>query len=74
MGQRLQTSTSKKTWSSQGGERLWLSMLVHTMEEVSRPELRKIPCDPQILTALRAQLAGPAAPHPYGASNFSLRN
>ena len=68
MGQRLQT------WRSQGDERLWLSMLVDTMEEVSRPELRKIPCDPQILTALRAQLAGPAAPHPYGASNFSLRN
>jgi len=68
MGQRLQT------WRSQGGERQWLSMLVATMEQVSRPEIRKIPCDPQILIALRAQLAHPASPYAYGASNFSLRN
>ena len=68
MGQRLQT------WRSQGDERLWLSMLVDTMEEVSRPEIRAVPCDPQILIALRAQLARPALPYPYGPSNFSLRN
>ncbi len=49
-------------------------MLVDAMEEVSRPEIRKIPCDPQILIAFRAQLALPASPYPYGISKFSLRN
>jgi hypothetical protein len=68
MGQRLQT------WRSRDGEKLWLSMLVDAMEEVSRPEIRKIPCEPQILVAFRAQLARPASPYPFGASNFSLRN
>ena len=68
MGQQLQT------WRSRDGERLWLSMLIDTMEEVSRPEIRKIPCDPQILIAFRAQLALPASPYPYGISKFSLRN
>jgi hypothetical protein len=74
MGQRLQNWTSREAWRSGDGERLWLSMLVDAMEEVSRPEIRKIPCDPQILIALRAQLARPASPYPFGASNFSLRN
>jgi len=60
-------------WRSDGGK-LWLSMLVDTMEEVSRPELRGVPCDPAILIALSAQLARPAAPYPYGASKFSLLN
>jgi hypothetical protein len=68
MGQRLQR------WGSRRGERLWLSMLIDTMEEVSRPEIRKIPCDPQTLIAFRAQLACPASPYPFGASSFSLRN
>ena len=49
-------------------------MLVDAMEEVSRPEIRKIPCDPRIVIALRAQLARPASPYPYGISKFSLRN
>ena len=80
MGQRLQTSTSTKAWTSGkawrsgDGERLWLSMLIDAMEAVSRPEIRAIPCDPQILIALRAQLARPASPYPYGGSTFSLRN
>ena len=68
MGQRLQP------WRSGDGEKLWLSMLVDTMEEVSSPEFRAIPCDSSILVALRAQLARPASPYPYGASSFSLRN
>jgi hypothetical protein len=68
MGQRLQA------WRSGEPERLWLSMLIDTMEEVSRPEIRKIPCDPQTLIAFRAQLARPASPYPFGASSFSLRN
>ena len=68
MGQRLQV------WRSGDGERLWLSMLIDTMEAVSRPEIRAVPCDPQILIALRDHLARPASLYPYGASKFSLRN
>jgi hypothetical protein len=68
MGQQLQS------WRSADGERLWLSMLIDAMEEVSRPELRGVPCDPSILIALRAQLARPASPYAHCGSPFSLRN
>jgi hypothetical protein len=73
MGQRIQT-WQPAAWRSGRGEQVWLSMLVRAMEEASRPEIRKIPCDPNVLTALRAQLARPAAPYPYGSSPYSLRN
>jgi hypothetical protein len=49
-------------------------MLVDAMEQASRPEIRKIPCDPQILSAFRAQLALPVSPYPYSASNRGLLN
>jgi hypothetical protein len=62
------------TWRSGRGEKLWLSMLIEAMEEVSRAELRAMPCDQSVLAGLRAQLARPASPYPYGASHFSLRN
>jgi hypothetical protein len=67
MGQQLQT------WRSGKGESLWLSMLIDTMEEVSRPEYRRLPCDRSVLAKVRAQLARPASPYP-NASRFSLRN
>jgi len=68
MGQQIQG------WRSASGQRLWLSMLIDAMEQISRPELRAVPCDEQLLAALRAQLARPAlAPTPY-ASAYSLRN
>jgi hypothetical protein len=56
MGQRLQRWCSED-WRSADGGRLWLSMLIDTMEEVSRPETRSRPCEPSILIALSAQLA-----------------
>jgi len=68
MGQQLQS------WRSGGGQNLWLSTLVDTMEKVSRPELRAIPCDRLELAAVRAQLARPAAAYPAYGSHFSLRN
>ena len=78
MSQQLQTRQFKtsqfKTWRSGDGEKLWLSMLVDAMEEVSRPEFRSVPCDPSMLVALREQLARPASAYPHGASHFSLRN
>jgi hypothetical protein len=68
MGQQVQG------WRSASSQRLWLSMLIDTMEQISRPELRAVPCDAQLLAALRAQLARPAlARSPY-ASAYSLRN
>jgi len=73
MGQRLRSFRSGD-WRSGDGEKLWLSLLVETMEEVSRPEFREIPCAPSILIDVEAQLARSASPCPYGASNFSLRN
>jgi hypothetical protein len=72
MGQPLRTSTAGRTWKSGNGERLWLSMLVDAMEQVSRPEVRAKPRDEPTLAGLRAQLALPASIH--FASPFSLRN
>ena len=65
-------------WRSGDGERRWLSMLIDTMEEVSRPEFRATPCDPLVFSALRLHLARPASPYPHWyarrASQFNLRN
>ena len=55
MGQQIQG------WRSANGQRLWLSMLIDTMEAISRPELRAVPCDDQLLATVRAQLARPAS-------------
>jgi hypothetical protein len=49
-------------------------MLIDAMEEVSRPEFRAVPVDRSVLAAVRAQLARPASPYAYGASQYSLRN
>jgi hypothetical protein len=59
-------------WRSGDGQRLWLSMLVDTMEAISRAELRGSPISPSVLIAMEAQLARPAAPYVH--SRFSLRN
>jgi hypothetical protein len=59
MAERLQS------WRSGSGERLWLSMLVDTMEEISRPEIRMLRCDPSALAGARAQLALSAPALPY---------
>ena len=68
MGQQL------NTWRSGSGQRVWLSRLIDTMEEISRPELRTVPCDISVLAALRAQLARPASAHMPFATPYSLRN
>jgi len=72
MGQPLQTLTAEKTWTAGSDRRLWLSMLVDTMEQVSRPELRAKPCEEPTLAGLRAQLALPASIR--FASPFSMLN
>ena len=68
MGQQLQR------WRSASGQRLWLSMLIEAMEEASRPEQRAVPCDAEVLAALRAQLDRPASARVPYASPYSLRN
>jgi hypothetical protein len=66
MAQRLQWRP--ESWRSGEGERLWLSMLVDAMEEVSRPDVRIMRCDPTVLARFRAQLALPASALPCAAS------
>jgi hypothetical protein len=61
-------------WRSASGQRLWLSMLIDAMEDVSRPELRAVPCDDRLLAAVRSQLACPAMARAPYASAYSLRN
>jgi len=61
-------------WRSARGQRLWLSMLIDTMEEISRPERRAAPCDEQTLAALRAHLARPASVRTPYTSPYSFRN
>jgi len=68
MGQQIQE------WRSANGQRLWLSMLIDTMEAISRPERRAVPCDDQLLATVRAQLARPALARAPYASAYSLRN
>jgi hypothetical protein len=68
MGQQTQG------WRSANGQRLWLSMLIDAMEAISRPELRAVPCDDQLLATVRAQLARPALARAPYASAYSLRN
>ncbi|MDO9058662.1 MAG: transcriptional regulator [Bradyrhizobium sp.] len=67
MGQQLQQ------WRSGGGEKLWLSMLIESMEEVSRPELHSRPCKRSVVAAVSAQLSRPAAPGAQYGSRFGLR-
>lgn len=64
MGQQIQG------WRSASSQRSWLSRLIETMEAISRPELRAVPCDERLLATVRAQLARPASvgthyPPPY---------
>jgi len=73
MGQQLQPSEFQ-VWRSGDGEKLWLSMLIDAMEQISRREFRDAPCDPSILDGLLAQLARPASPYTHCGSRFSLRN
>ena len=60
------------SWRGGHGERLWLSTLVETMEQVGQPARRTEPCDAQVLKAVRSQLALPAQLR--FPSRFGLRN
>lgn len=68
MGQALHA------WRSGSEQRAWLSLLIDTFEEVSRPEMQAVPCDSHVLAALRAQLARPASVYGPYASPYGLRH
>lgn len=55
MGQQIQG------WRSAGGQRSWLMTLINTVEAISRPELRAVPCDDRLLASVRVQLSRPAS-------------
>lgn len=78
MGQQVQTlqarSWQARSWKSTNGQRQWLSMLIATMEEISRPEQRNVSCDSLALAGLRAQLMRPASAHVTYGSPYGLRN
>lgn len=63
-----------QSWQLRGSEKLWLSMLIDAIEEVSCSEFRTLSCDSSTLAALGTQLARPTSPYLYGTSSFSLRN
>jgi len=67
MGQQIQG------WQSASGQRSWLSKLIETMEAISRPELRAVPCDERLLARVRAQLARPPSVRAPYTSSY-LRN
>jgi hypothetical protein len=56
-------SEQLRPWQTDDGERRWLSMLIDTMEEISRPELRATPCDRSVLSAVSAKLSRPPLPY-----------
>ena len=51
---------SRHQWRSGDGETDWLSMLVKTLEKLSDPKERAIPCDADDLIAAKAHLAHPS--------------
>jgi hypothetical protein len=68
-------ATRVQPWRSgaaRKGELQWLSRLIATMEQIARPEVRTLPCDPRLLAAVRAQLAKPVRALARGSSSFSL--
>jgi hypothetical protein len=67
MGQQIQG------WRSASSQRSWLSLLIETVEAISRPELRAVPCDDRLLATVRAQLARPASVRTHS-SAYRLRN
>ena len=46
-----------QNWRSEAGSRLWLSGLIAAMQDAERPEIRRQPVAPEVIVALRAQLA-----------------
>jgi hypothetical protein len=63
----------RQRWNN-NGEAAWLSMLVETLEQLSDPDERAVPCDSGDVSAAKAHLAHPAYFDSLYGSHFSLRN
>jgi hypothetical protein len=70
----MQMVQSRHQWRSGDGETVWLSMLVKTLEKLSDPKERAVPCDGGDLIAAKAHLAHPSCFNGFYGSHFSLRN
>ncbi|WP_198964809.1 hypothetical protein [Bradyrhizobium sp. C9] len=52
----------------------WLASLVDAMEQAARPELRNVPCDIDLISAVAVHLARPSPTFAHCGSAYSLRN
>jgi hypothetical protein len=68
-----QTSLPQR-WRCHVHDRLWLSMLVDSFEQVSSSDLRGVPCAEAVLLALQAQLARPTLPQGGRGPDFRRLN
>ncbi|MDA9520950.1 transcriptional regulator [Bradyrhizobium sp. CCBAU 11434] len=53
----MRPERQQQIWRSEAGSRLWLSGLIAAMHHAERPEIRRQPVAPEVIVALRAQLA-----------------
>jgi hypothetical protein len=73
-GRHRQMVRFQQQWRSGAAETTWLTMLIETFENLSDPNRRAVPCDPDVVLAAKAHLARPSwSRNAYG-SRFSLRN
>jgi hypothetical protein len=73
MAQEFQTSRFL-AGQAERSDRRWLVMLVDAMEQAARPEIRSVPCDAELISAVSAHLARPASAFARYGSAYSLRN
>jgi hypothetical protein len=73
MAQQFQTSRFR-VGRAERRDRRWLSTLIDAMEQAASPELRDVPSDSEVVSAVSAHLARPATAFPLYGSAYSLRN
>ncbi|KWV61176.1 hypothetical protein AS156_25465 [Bradyrhizobium macuxiense] len=73
MAQGFQTSRFSVT-RAQSSDRRWLTKLVDAMERAGSPDIRAVPCDAKLISAVSAHLARPASAFAQYGSAYSLRN
>ncbi|MCA6123744.1 hypothetical protein J6500_17830 [Bradyrhizobium sp. WSM 1704] len=52
----------------------WLKRLIGAMEQAALSEVRQVPCDARLISAVSAHLARPAASFAHYGSAYRLRN
>ncbi|HEX7923965.1 MAG TPA: hypothetical protein VF583_23605 [Bradyrhizobium sp.] len=75
MAREFQTARLGLGLARAGGmDRRWLASLVDAMEQAARPEVRNVPCDISLISAVAAHLARPTPTFAHCGSAYSLRN